>query len=576
MEKVWLKSYPSGIPDTISIDGFNSIVDLFEQSCQKYAQKPAYLNMGVSITYGELDRLSKNFASYLQNELNLTKGDRMALMMPNLLQYPIALFGAMRAGITIVNVNPLYTARELQHQLSDSGAKAIIILENFAHVLEQCINDTPIEHVILTEIGDCFGFLKRNLVNAVVRHVKKMVPAHSLKNTLSFQKVVQDALFNQFHSIPLNHDDIAFLQYTGGTTGVSKGAILTHANMLSNMQQAYAWVNLKEGSETVVTALPLYHIFSLTANCLVFMRVGGCNLLITNPRDIPLFIKTLKSTAFTAITGVNTLFNALMNHPKFTTIDFSKLTLTLGGGMAVQEAVAMRWKSMTGCALLEAYGLTETSPAVCVNPINLPDYNGAIGLPLPSTLVSIRRDDNSECDLNEEGELCVKGPQVMQGYWKKPEETKRVFTPDGWLKTGDVASMDEQGYCRIVSRQKDMILVSGFNVYPNEIEDVVVSLEGVSECAAIGVADEKSGERVKLFVVKSNDSITEADIKAHCKANLTDYKQPKHIEFKDELPKTNVGKILHRALRESNTNDFSETMKEAMEKKLNNTNQVPS
>ena len=576
MEKVWLKSYPSGIPDTISIDGFNSIVDLFEQSCQKYAQKPAYINMGVSITYSELDRLSKNFASYLQNDLNLTKGDRMALMMPNLLQYPIALFGAMRAGITIVNVNPLYTARELQHQLSDSGAKAIIILENFAHVLEQCINDTPIEHVILTEIGDCFGFLKRNLVNTVVRHVKKMVPAHSLKNTLSFRNVVKDAMFNQFHTIPLNHNDIAFLQYTGGTTGVSKGAILTHANMLSNMQQAYAWVNLKEGSETVVTALPLYHIFSLTANCLVFMRVGGCNLLITNPRDIPLFIKTLKSTAFTAITGVNTLFNALMNHPKFTTIDFSKLTLTLGGGMAVQEAVAMRWKSMTGCALLEAYGLTETSPAVCVNPINLPDYNGAIGLPLPSTLVSIRRDDNSECDLNEEGELCVKGPQVMQGYWKKPEETKRVFTPDGWLKTGDVASMDEQGYCRIVSRQKDMILVSGFNVYPNEIEDVVVSLEGVSECAAIGVADEKSGERVKLFVVKSNDSITEADIKAHCKANLTDYKQPKHIEFKDELPKTNVGKILHRALRESNTNDFSETMKEAMEKKLNNTNQVPS
>ncbi|RAP27162.1 long-chain-fatty-acid--CoA ligase [Candidatus Marinamargulisbacteria bacterium SCGC AG-333-B06] len=575
MDKIWLKSYPAGIPESINIDDFNSIIDLFEQSCAKFADKPAYNSMGVRLTYQELDRLSKNFASYLQNELNLTKGDRLAIMMPNVLQYPITLFGAMRAGVTIVNVNPLYTPRELEHQLNDSGAKAIVILENFAHVLDQCITKTPIEHVITTEIGDCFGFLKRNLVNFVVRKVKKMVPPHSLSNALRFCNVIHDNSFNQFHPIPLTHQDIAFLQYTGGTTGVSKGAILTHANMLSNMQQAYAWVDLKEGCETVVTALPLYHIFSLTANCLVFMRVGGCNLLITNPRDIPLFIKTLKSTPFTAITGVNTLFNALMNHPDFSSIDFSNLTLSLGGGMAVQEAVANRWKELTGCTLAEAYGLTETSPAVCVNPLNIKEFNGAIGLPLPSTEVSIRRHDNTECELNEEGELCVKGPQVMQGYWNKEDETKHVFTSDGWLKTGDIATMDEGGYCRIVSREKDMILVSGFNVYPNEIEDVVVSLAGVSECAAIGVPDEKSGERVKLFIVKSDESLSEDVIKNHCKANLTDYKQPKYIEFRDELPKTNVGKILHRALRES-PESFSEKMKDTLENKLNNTNQVAS
>ena len=575
MDKIWLKSYPAGIPESINIDDFNSIIDLFEQSCKKFADKPAYNNMGVCLTYQELDRLSQNFASYLQNELNLTKGDRLAIMMPNLLQYPITLFGAMRAGITIVNVNPLYTPRELEHQLTDSGAKAIVILENFAHVLDQCIAKTPIEHVITTEIGDCFGFLKRKLVNFVVRKIKKMVPDHSLVNPMAFRNVIQDNAFNQFHPIPLTHQDIAFLQYTGGTTGVSKGAILTHANMLSNMQQAYTWVDLKEGCETVVTALPLYHIFSLTANCLVFMRVGGCNLLITNPRDIPLFIKTLKNTPFTAITGVNTLFNALMNHADFSSIDFSNLTLSLGGGMAVQEAVANRWKELTGCTLAEAYGLTETSPAVCVNPLDIKAFNGAIGLPLPSTEVSIRRQDNSECELNEEGELCVRGPQVMQGYWNKEDETKHVFTSDGWLKTGDIATMDEGGYCRIVSREKDMILVSGFNVYPNEIEDVVVSLAGVSECAAIGVADEKSGERVKLFVVKSDDSLTKDAIKEHCKANLTDYKQPKHIEFRDELPKTNVGKILHRALRENSTS-FNEAMKDTIESELNNKNQVTS
>ena len=575
MDKRWLKSYPPGMPASISIDDYNSIIDLFNQSCSKYAAKQAYLSMGVSITYNQLDQLSKNFASYVQNELNLTKGDRLAIMMPNLLQYPIVLFGAMRAGITIVNVNPLYTPRELEHQLNDSGAKAIVILENFAHVLEKCLAKTAVEHVITTEIGDCFGTLKRNLVNFVVKKVKKMVPPHSIPQALSFRKIIQKNEFNQFHPIPLTHDDIAFLQYTGGTTGVSKGAILTHGNMLSNMQQAYAWVDLKEGCETVVTALPLYHIFSLTANCLVFMRVGGCNLLITNPRDIPLFIKTLKNTDFTAITGVNTLFNALMNHPKFTTIDFSKLTLSLGGGMAVQEAVANRWKELTGCTLAEAYGLTEPSPAVCVNPLDIKEFNGAIGLPLPSTDVSIRRQDNTECDINEEGELCVKGPQVMRGYWNKEEETKKVFTSDGWLKTGDIATMDDGGYCRIVSREKDMILVSGFNVYPNEIEDVVVSLNGVSECAAIGVADHKSGERVKLFVVKSDPALTEDVIKAHCKENLTDYKQPKFIEFRDELPKTNVGKILHRALRET-SHSFSEKMKDTIETELNNTEHISS
>jgi len=491
----------------------------------------------------------------------MKKGDRLAIMMPNLLQYPIALFGAMRAGIIIVNVNPLYTPRELEHQLNDSGATAIVILENFAHTLGECIQRTDVKHVITTEIGDMFGFIKRHLVNYVVKHIKKMVPKHTPSNTISFKKALEEGASNVFHHIHLIQKDIAFLQYTGGTTGVSKGAMLTHKNMLANMQQAYAWTNLKKGQETVITALPLYHIFALTANCLIFMRIGGCNVLITNPRDIPLFIKTLQKTSFSAITGVNTLFNALMNHESFSKIDFSNLELSLGGGMAVQEKVANKWKKLTGCTLVEAYGLTECSPAVCINPLSITDFNGSIGVPLPSTLVSIRTENNKECGPNEAGELCVKGPQVMPGYWNKPKETKAIFTSDGWLKTGDIATMDEKGYVRIESRKKDMILVSGFNVYPNEIEDVVVSHEGILECAAIGIEDEKSGERVKLCVVKADKSLTKEDIHIYCKQRLTDYKLPKEIEFYDALPKTNVGKILHRALRKSDP-AFAHKMKE--------------
>lgn len=572
MIKSWIKSYSKHTPETIDLNEFDSIIDLFEQSCYDYADHTAYVNMGVSLTYRELNEKSKAFASFLQNELNMKKGDRLAIMMPNLLQYPIALFGAMRAGVIIVNVNPLYTPRELEHQLNDSGTTAIVILENFCHVLEACIENTAVKHVITTEIGDMFKFAKRNLVNFVVKKVKKMVPKFNIAHRVSFRKALNIGEFNTFHHIKLSHRDVAFLQYTGGTTGVSKGASLSHKNMIANMQQAHAWLNFDKGKETVITALPLYHIFALTANCLVFLRLGGCNILITNPRDIPLFIKTLKGCSFSAITGVNTLFKALMNHPHFAEIDFSRLKLSLGGGMAVQEAVATKWKELTGCSLLEAYGLTEAAPAVCINPLHIKDFNGSIGVPLPSTLVSIRNKHNKNCETGIEGELCVKGPQVMSGYWNRPEETKKVFTQDGWLKTGDIATMDDNGFVKIVSRQKDMILVSGFNVYPNEIEDLLVKLDGVLECAAIGIHDEKSGERVKLCIVKSKDTLTKDDILSYCKQNLTDYKQPKEIQFYDELPKTNVGKILHRALRDPEktfaskmNKNVSETLQEKKE-----------
>ena len=567
MEKVWLKSYEKHVPLDVNCDEFNSIIDLFEKSCYDYSDSTAYINMGVKLSYKDLNEKSKAFASFLQNELNMKKGDRLAIMMPNLLQYPIALFGAMRAGIIIVNVNPLYTARELEHQLKDSGATAIVILENFCHVLAECIQTTPVKHVITTEIGDMFGFLKQKLVNFVVKKIKKMVPNYILSSPIPFKKALNIGTFNTFHPVTLAHHDIAFLQYTGGTTGISKGAALSHKNMIANMQQAHAWLNFEPGKETVITALPLYHIFALTANCLVFLRLGGCNVLITNPRDIPLFIKTLKSTKFSAITGVNTLFKALMNHPKFSELSFDSLKLSLGGGMAVQEAVATKWKKLTGCTLLEAYGLTEASPAICINPLNITEFKGSIGIPLPSTLVSIRTADNKLCDYDEVGEICAKGPQVMKEYWNKPEETAKVFTKDGWLKTGDIATMDKKGFIKIVSRKKDMILVSGFNVYPNEIEDVVVNLHGVHECAAIGISDEKSGERVKLCIVKSDPNLTEKTILMYCKKNLTDYKQPKVIEFYDELPKTNVGKILHRALRDPE-NKFAKKMNENLSENM--------
>ena len=570
MENSWIKQYPKGVPSEINPDDYTSIVDLFEQSIARFKTLPAYQNMGSVLTFHDVDQKSQAFASFLQSNLLLKKGDRIAIMMPNLLQYPVALFGALRAGLTVVNVNPLYTSTELSYQLNDSGATTIVILSNFAKTLQDIVHETPIKNVITTEIGDFFPGFKRHFINFMVKRVKKMVPEFHLPEAIDITTAIEQGQGLTLTKPDLNNEDIAFLQYTGGTTGTSKGAMLTHRNLLANMLQAKEWCghDLKDGEEVIVTALPLYHIFSLTANCLFFMSIGGCNILITNPRDIPKFIKTLKSNHFTAITGVNTLFNALMNHQGFSGINFSNLKLSLGGGMAVQKAVADRWKALTNTTLIEAYGLTECSPAVTINPLNLKKYNGAIGLPLPSTEVAILDDNDKPVPVNEVGQLAVRGPQVMRGYWNKEAETKAIFSKDGFLKTGDMAQMDEKGFVFIAGRQKDMILVSGFNVYPNEIEDVITKLDGVTEAAAIGVPDEKSGEAVKLIVVKSNNSLSEGDIKAHCKKHLTGYKCPKIIEFRDELPKTNVGKVLHRALRdtEKKTEQFQESFKEEYQK----------
>ena len=510
--------------------------------------------MGKSIDYAELDRLTQYFASYLQQKTNLVKGDRIAIMMPNLLQYPVAVFGAMRAGLIVVNTNPLYTDRELQHQLKDSGAKAIVVVEMFAQTLSDVIQDTDVETVITTRVADMLDFPKSMLVNFVIKYVKKMIPPYKLPQAVSFKDVLAEGATLPPQKVALNQDDIAFLQYTGGTTGVSKGAMLSHGNMLANLQQAYHWITnggkLKEGDEMVITALPLYHIFALTANCLTFMRLGAHNVLITNPRDMPGFVKELKKHKFTAFTGVNTLFNALLNTPGFSELVFSRLRLVLGGGMAVQEAVAAQWKEVTGSTLVEAYGLTETSPAACINPTDLKEYNASIGLPIPSTDASVRDENNNALGVGEAGELCIRGPQVMVGYWQRPEATAKTIDSDGWLHTGDVAEMDENGYFRIVDRLKDMILVSGFNVYPNEIEGVLASHDGILEAGAIGIPDDHSGEVVKVVIVKSDPNLTEADVKAHCKEYLTGYKRPKVIQFVDDLPKSNVGKILRRELRE--------------------------
>tara|TARA_R110000868_G_scaffold99515_9_gene273812 strand:- start:5752 stop:7296 length:1545 start_codon:yes stop_codon:yes gene_type:complete len=508
--------------------------------------------MGKSYTYREMDLLSKKFASYLQNDLKLQKGDRVALMMPNILQYPIALFGVLRAGLIAVNVNPLYTARELEHQLVDSGSKAIVIFENSAHILADVLKKTPVKHVITTQIGDFLSFPKSLLVNFVIKKVKKMVPEWSISGSKSFKDVVFGADESKYSKPTMTLNDTAFLQYTGGTTGVSKGADLTHGNIVANMVQARAWIKnlIKDGQEIIITPLPLYHIFSLTANCFIFSSVGALNVLITNPRDMPGFIKELKKWKFTAFTGVNTLFNGLLNNPEFASVDFSHLKVTLGGGMAVQRAVAEKWKKTTGCVLIEAYGLTETSPAACINPMTLKDYNGQIGLPIPSTEVVIKDDDGANLPTGERGEICIKGPQVMRGYWNRPDETDKVMTPDGFFRTGDIGVVDEQGYFKIVDRKKDMILVSGFNVYPNEIEDVVATHEKVLEVAAVGIPDDKSGEAVKVFVVKKDESLTVEELKAFCKESLTGYKCPKHFEFRAELPKSNVGKILRKELRE--------------------------
>ena len=551
-QRPWLASYPEGVPADIDVDEFPSIVSVLQASLDKYRDRPAFSHMGKVMTYAEVDHLSSQFAAYLLGELKLKKGDRIAIMMPNCLQYPIATFGALRAGLTVVNTNPMYTARELKHQLVDSGASAILVLDNFGHTVQEVIAQTPVKHVITTGLGDMLGFPKGTLVNFVLKYVKKMVPDYDIPGAVRFR----DALtLGQMHALPevdIVPDDIAFLQYTGGTTGVSKGAMLTHRNLVANMQQASAWIGQKArlGHELIVTALPLYHIFALTANCLVFMKFGARNHLITNPRDMPGFVKELSGIPFTAITGVNTLFNGLLNTPGFDKLDFSHLTLSLGGGTAVQRAVAERWKQVTGCTLVEAYGLTETSPAACMNPMDIAEYTGAIGLPVPSTDACVMDDDGKIMPQGEVGELCIRGPQVMKGYWQRPEETAKSIDADGWLHTGDVARMDEKGFFYVVDRKKDMVLVSGFNVYPNEVEDVIAMMPGVLEVAAIGVPDEKSGEAVKVVIVKKDPDLTVEQVKAHAREHLTGYKQPKHVEFRAELPKSNVGKILRRELRE--------------------------
>lgn len=555
MEKIWLKNYPKGVPHTINPDAYASVVAVFNECCEKYSQRPAYANMGTVLTYKQLDELTNNFAAYLQNDLGLDKGDRVAIMMPNLLQYPIALFGAMRAGCTIVNTNPLYTKREVVHQFNDAGVSAVVVLANFASVVQEAMPQlNSVKKVIVTQIGDLFSPVKRTLVNFVVKRIKKMVPKWSIDGHICFNKTLKIGASKrkQFTPVELTGEDIAFLQYTGGTTGVPKGAVLTHRNMVANIEQANAWISpfTEPGKEIIITALPLYHIFSLTANCMTFMKLGALNVLITNPRDIPGFVKELSNYKFTAFTGVNTLFNALLNNKGFLKLDFTSLRLTLGGGMAVQQAVAQRWHEVTGHPLLEAYGLTETSPAVTINPLDLPEYNGTIGIPVPSTEVTIRDDEGHVLPVGEPGELYVRGPQVMREYWNKPIETKNVFLRDDWLDTGDIASIDEEGFLRILERKKDMILVSGFNVYPNEVEDIIASHPGVLEVAVIGVPHHISGEVVKAFVVKKDPELTDVQVREFCREKLTAYKVPKQVEFRDELPKTNVGKILRRELRE--------------------------
>ncbi|WP_296282940.1 long-chain fatty acid--CoA ligase [Pseudoxanthomonas sp.] len=551
-ERPWFKSYPQGVPQQVDLEQYRSIVSVFDEAISKYRDRPAFRNFGKTLTYGEIDKLSRQFAAYLLGELKLKKGDRVAIMMPNCLQYPIAIFGVLRAGLTVVNVNPMYTPRELKHQLVDSGASVLLVVDNFGKTAQEALAGTQVKQVVTTALGDLVGFPKGAIVNFVLKYVKKMVPDYDIPGTVRFKDTLT---LGQLHTLPdidIDSGDIAFLQYTGGTTGVAKGAMLTHRNLVANMQQAGVWVGtgLDYGNEVIITALPLYHIFALTANCLVFMKLGGLNHLITNPRDMPGFVKELRATRFTAITGVNTLFNGLLNTPGFDEVDFSNLKMTLGGGMAVQRAVAEKWKKVTGVTLVEAYGLTETSPAACINPMDLHDYNGAIGLPVPSTDACLKDDDGNVVPVGEVGELCIKGPQVMKGYWQRPEETANVMDADGWLHTGDMAKMDENGFFYIVDRKKDMILVSGFNVYPNEVEDVIAGLDGVLEVAAIGVPDEKSGEAVKVFIVKKDPSLTAEQVKAFCRDNLTGYKQPRHIEFRTELPKTNVGKILRKELRE--------------------------
>ncbi|MYN00485.1 long-chain-fatty-acid--CoA ligase [Pseudoduganella sp. DS3] len=559
MEKIWLKSYPPGVPSEIDATQYRSLVHLLEESFQKYASRNAFVCMDKAITYADLDAHSKRLGAWLQSR-GMKKGARVAVMMPNVLQYPIAIAGILRAGYSVVNVNPLYTPRELEHQLNDSGAEAIIILENFATTLEQVLPRTQVKHIIVANMGEMLGGLKGHIVNFVVRNVKKMVPAFSLPNAVRFKDALGHAKSMKLTAVELRHEDVAFLQYTGGTTGVSKGATLTHKNIIANLLQMQAWsapklADLPPDERTIICALPLYHIFALTVCAMWGMREGGLNVLIPNPRDIGGFIKELQKYRFNMLPAVNTLYNALLNHPDIKNVDFSGLKVANGGGMAVQKAVADKWLALTGVTIVEGYGLSETSPVATANRFDSTEFSGMIGMPIPSTDVAILDDDGNEVALGTPGEIAIRGPQVMAGYWNRPEETAKVMTADGYFKSGDVGVMDERGYVKIVDRKKDMILVSGFNVYPNEIEDVVAAHPGVLECACIGVPDEHSGEAVKVFVVKKDPNLTAEALMEHCKQNLTGYKKPKYIEFRTELPKTNVGKILRRMLRDEKPAD---------------------
>ncbi|MBD2810205.1 long-chain-fatty-acid--CoA ligase FadD [Xenorhabdus sp. Vera] len=550
MEKVWLKHYPADVPAEIDPDRYSSLIEMFENAVAHYADQVAFINMGEVMTFRKLEERSRAFAAYLQNGLGLQKGDRVALMMPNLLQYPVALFGILRAGMIVVNVNPLYTPRELEHQLNDSGTSAIVIVSNFAHTLEKIVFNTQVKHVILTRMGDQLSRPKGTLVDFVVKYIKRLVPKYHLPDAIAFRSAMHKGYRMQYVKPDVKSEDLAFLQYTGGTTGVAKGAMLTHRNMLANLEQAKGNYSplMKPGEELVVTALPLYHIFALTINCLLFIELGGKNLLITNPRDVNGTIKELSRYRFTALSGVNTLFNAWLNNPEFQKVDFSSLRLAVGGGMAVQRVVAEKWENLTGCHLLEGYGLTECAPLVSANPHNLVHYSGNIGFPVASTEIKLVGNDGNEVPQGEAGEMWVRGPQVMKGYWNRPDATAEILK-DGWLATGDIANIDENGFLHIVDRKKDMILISGFNVYPNEVEDVVSSHPKVLESAVVGVPSKNSGEAVKVFVVRKDSSLTEDELKAYCRRYLTGYKVPKLIEFRDELPKSNVGKILRKELR---------------------------
>ena len=551
MEKPWLDSYEKGVKAEIDETLYQSIPDVFRQSVEKFANQPAFQNMGKTLTYAEVGKLAEDFASYLQNVLKLPRGERVAIMLPNLLQYPIALFGILQAGLVAVNTNPLYTPRELEHQLKDSGATTIIVLENFANTLELVLPRTQIKHVIVASVGEMFGFFKGSLINFVLRKVKKMVPEYRISDTIPFQTALKEGAAHTFRPVSLTREDTALLQYTGGTTGVAKGAILSHGNICANMQQAAEWIVnlLQPGKETVIAALPLYHIFALTVNLMIFTQAGSKIILITNPRDMKSFIGDMKKERVSVFVGVNTLFNSMVNQPDFATVDFSSLKLTLGGGMATQKAVAEKWKNITGTPIVEAYGLTEASPGVCANPLNIPAYTGGIGLPIPSTEIELRDADGNEVAQGQPGEMWIHGPQVMQGYWNRPEETAKVLDERGFLATGDIAVMDEKGWFKLVDRKKDLIVVSGFNVYPNEVEDVAASHPKVLEAACIGVSSPKTGEALKLFIVKKDESLTKEELIAFCRTELTGYKVPKDIEFRDELPKSNVGKILRRELR---------------------------